>query len=62
MTPDTAVSGALEDVPTRLAGFDAKLQGQIINWGYALCDVSLRLRAGLDLPMATAWPRPGSPL
>jgi len=62
MTPDTAVSDALEEVPTRLAGFDAKLQGQIINWGYALCDASLRLRAGLTGTMATAWPQPGWPL
>lgn len=58
MTPDSDVSDALVDVPTRLAAMDAKLQGQIINWGYALCDVSLRLRAGLNVPMATTWPQP----
>jgi NTE family protein len=62
MTADTAISDALEAVPTRLAASDAPLQGQLINWGYALCDVSLRLRAGLDLPMATHWPQPGWPL
>lgn len=62
MTHDSAVSDALEEVPTRLAGFDAELQGHIINWGYALCDVSLRLRAGLAVPMGATWPQPAWPL
>lgn len=56
MTSDSAVSDALEHVPTRLSAFDAERQGHLINWGYALCDVSLRTRAGLPVPMATAWP------
>jgi NTE family protein len=58
MTPDTPVTDALEHVPTRLSGFDADRQGHLINWGYALCDASLRVRVGLQLPMATAWPVP----
>ncbi len=49
-------------VPTRLSKFDADRQGHLINWGYALCDVSLRARVGLPIPMATAWPVPEWPL
>ena len=62
MTGDTSVSEALERVPTRLNSFDADRQGHLINWGYALCDVSLRTRVGLPIPMATAWPVPEWPL
>ncbi|MBK7548688.1 MAG: patatin-like phospholipase family protein [Rhodoferax sp.] len=62
MVDDTAISDALERVPTRLSKFDADLQGHLINWGYALCDVSLRARLGLPVPMATSWPVPDWPL
>ena len=62
MTSDTAISDALERVPTRLSKFDADRQGHLINWGYALCDVSLRARVGLQIPMPTAWPVPEWPL
>jgi NTE family protein len=62
MADDSAVSDALEHVPTRLSAFDAERQGHLINWGYALCDVSLRARAGLPVPMASAWPVPEWPL
>lgn len=62
MAADTPLSRSLEAVPTRLASCDAALQGRLINWGYALGDTALRLRAGLPLPMATAWPQPAWPL
>ena len=62
MTGDSGVSDALEHVPTRLSSFDAERQGHLINWGYALCDVSLRTRVGLSVPMAAAWPVPESPI
>jgi NTE family protein len=62
MAADSAVSEALVHVPTRLAAFDAQRQGYLINWGYALCDVSLRAHAGLPAPMAAAWPVPEWPL
>ncbi len=62
MAGDTAVSDALEQIATRLSSFDAEQQGHLINWGYALCDVSLRARVGLPIPMATAWPVPAWPL
>ncbi len=56
MTNDSAESAALEHVPTRLSSFNPDRQGRLINWGYALCDVSLRVRAGLPVPMAGTWP------
>lgn len=62
MTGDSAVSEALEHVPTRLSSLDAERQGHLINWAYALCDVSLRARVGLQLPMAASWPVPQWPL
>lgn len=62
MTVDSPLSEALEHMPTRLRGVDAERQGHLINWGYALCDVSLRCRAGLNLPMASTWPVPQYPL
>lgn len=62
MTGDSTVSDALEHVPTRLSSFDAKRQGHLINWGYALCDVSVRARVEPQAPMATAWPVPEWPL
>lgn len=62
MTADTPVSDALEHVPTRLKAFDAELQGHLINWGYALCDIALRVRAGLSVAPASSWPVPEWPL
>lgn len=62
MTSDSPTTDALEQVPTRLAAFDAQRQGHLINWGYALCDVSLRARVGLPTPMAASWPVPEWPL
>ncbi|HMN21028.1 MAG TPA: patatin-like phospholipase family protein [Ottowia sp.] len=62
MTQDTSVSDALEHVPTRLKALDPRRQGQLINWGYALCDIALRTRAGLPLAMATSRPVPEAAL
>ena len=62
MTVDSPLSQALEHMPTRLRSVDAERQGHLINWGSALCDVSLRWRVGLNLPMATTWPVPEYPL
>jgi NTE family protein len=31
--------------PTRLAGIDERKQKHLVNWGYAVCDVALRLAA-----------------
>ena len=62
MTGDSAVSDSLEHVPTRLSAFDAEREGHLINWGYALCDVSQRARVGLQTPLASSWPVPEWPL
>ena len=62
MTADSPTSQALEDIPTRLNAFKPAQQGHLINWGYALCDVSLRERAHLTAPQPTAWPVPEWPL
>ena len=62
MIEDSETSDALEHVPTRLKRFEDREQGHLINWGYSLCDVSLRARVGLSTPMATTWPIPEWPL
>lgn len=62
MTSDSAFSDSLERVPTRLSSFAPDRQGHLINWGYALCDVSLRARIGLKIPPAASWPVPEWPL
>ncbi len=52
----------LAGVKTRLEAIDDRLPDQLINWGYAACDVALRahVRPGLTLP--AGFPYPGSPL
>lgn len=62
MAGDSPASEALAQVPTRLAAFDVERQGRLINWGYALCDASLRANAGLALPPPGGWPVPEWPL
>lgn len=39
---DNEVTMSMRTVPTRLKSFDNKLQGQLINWGYALADAGMR--------------------
>jgi NTE family protein len=56
MTKDSAISEALEHLPTRLKGHTAEQQGHLINWGYALCDAALRSRANLPIGKASSWP------
>lgn len=59
---DTVVTRGLARVPTRLAGFGALIEGQLINWGYALADAALRGRAGLALAASAGLPVPGAAL
>lgn len=40
----------LAETPTRLAGIDAKLQEQIVNWGYAVSDAALRAHVNPHFP------------
>ena len=62
MAKDTAITNALAQVPTRLAGFGELTEGRLINWGYALTDVALRRRAGLPIAKSMGLPVPEAPL
>jgi NTE family protein len=55
---DTAATAALEAIPTRLAPFSPRTRGQLVNWGYVLCEVALRTRARIALPRAASLPMP----
>jgi NTE family protein len=59
---DTEVTHALASVPTRLAKFEQEICGRLVNWGYVLCDVAVRMRAHLDAPTITALPIPNARL
>ncbi len=62
VTGDSAVTKALSEVPTRLAGFGELTEGRLINWGYALADAALRQRAGLPVKQSAGLPVPTAPL
>ena len=60
---NTEENQALDEVPTRLSGFEPELQARLINWGYALCDAALRspgTRAGLPVAPGARLPLPQS--
>jgi NTE family protein len=59
---DTQVTGDLAAVPTRLAEFEPQIRGRLVNWGYALCDVALRMRAEIPIARPAALPLPKWPL
>jgi NTE family protein len=59
LAADSTITGELDEVPTRLAAFDERLQGRLMNWGYALCDAALRTRAKLALSPSPGLPAPG---
>lgn len=59
---DTTVTDGLAKVPTRLASFDDHVRGELVNWGYVLCDVAMRQRAKLDVAPAKGLPLPEWPL
>jgi NTE family protein len=48
----------LAATPTRLQAMDDTLQERLINWGYAICDASLRSWYRPDLPKPLAFPYP----
>lgn len=62
LATDNATTAALENVPTRLAAMSRDEQGRLINWGYALADAALRMRAKLRLLAAAGLPQPDAPL
>jgi NTE family protein len=58
-----AVADRLAQTKTRLADPGARTAKELINWGYAICDRSLRANyAGPILSVAPAWPYPEAPL
>lgn len=50
---------ALAAVATRLQSLDDRLQQQLINWGYAVCDAALRKHVDPALKPMPAFPYPG---
>jgi NTE family protein len=62
LVKDNPVTRSLDEVPTRLAAFDAERQGHLINWGYALCDAALRTHARLPAPPMESLPMSDWPL
>lgn len=58
LAADSTLTGELDEVPSRLAAFDERLQGRLMNWGYALCDAALRTHAKLAIAPAPGLPAP----
>jgi NTE family protein len=52
----------LAATPTRLAKLDEHRQEQLINWGYAICDASMRRFFSPTSPAPLSFPYPGSEL
>lgn len=50
----------LAGTPTRLAKMEDSLQESLINWGYAICDASLRCYFDKTLNPPAAFPYPGA--
>lgn len=59
---DNTITGELTQVPTRLAGYGESTEGRLINWGYALADVALRVRAKLPIAKSVGLPVPDAAL
>jgi NTE family protein len=51
---------ALAEAPTRLAKTDPSLQEQLMNWGYAICDASLRCFYDKNLAEPEGFPFPAA--
>ncbi|HTR87279.1 MAG TPA: patatin-like phospholipase family protein [Reyranella sp.] len=49
----------LAAVPTRLKDFGDPVRNALVNWGYALCDKSIRRWYRPGLPAASSWPMSG---
>jgi len=48
----------LANVPTRLQRMNVKLQKQLINWGFAVCDAAMRKHVDPALPAPRGFPYP----
>ncbi len=53
-------TAALAATATRLRAMDNTLQERLVNWGYAICDASLRSYFDSALPAPKSFPYPGS--
>jgi NTE family protein len=49
---------ALASIPARLKGIEPIMQERLINWGYAVCDASLRRHVEVDLAPPDRFPYP----
>lgn len=52
------LSKQLADVSTRLKGLEPKLQEQLVDWGYAICDTAMRRWVDPELPRPAHLPYP----
>lgn len=54
-----AIASSLAGVPTRLSNLGDEVSERLVNWGYAICDRSVRANyIGPMRPAAPAWPFP----
>ena len=61
LTTDNTLTQKLQEIRTRLNEFSEEEQGQLMNWGYALTDATMRSHGKLMLtaaPPNPAWPAP----
>jgi len=42
----------------RLSVLDDSMQERLINWGYVMCDVALRVHVDASLPLPSGFPYP----
>lgn len=62
LTSDWDETAKLGQLPTRLSRYPERTSGELINWGYALCDVALRRWVDKTLPPPSGWPIAGCEL
>jgi NTE family protein len=53
---DISKTTLLANTATRLKALDERLQKELINWGYAVCDAALRRHVDPHLPPPTGFP------
>lgn len=59
---DPSKTKRLAGIGTRLAAFNQQDQDELINWGYALADASVRRHSQIPNPPPPSWPCPAHPL
>jgi NTE family protein len=58
LVQDNPTTGAMQSVSTRLWPLPPRVQGNLINWGYALCDAALRRYVLTEPVDSGSWPVP----